>query len=104
MPELRQPSENKFDYGASAGQLGRVDPPLQIVHEHLDIELIVVHLAARPSHPPLSKTKNDWLEFFARSSGIIFDSPLIGHRFPDDEAGLLQLVETFSQQSWRDLR
>jgi len=63
--------------------------------------LVVVHLTARPSHSPLSKTKDDWLKFFAGGRGMIFDSPLIGHRFPDDEAGLLKLVETFGQQSWR---
>src|SRR5437870_9161294 len=95
MPELRQCPEQKFNYRVSAGQLGRVDPPLQIVHEHFDIELVVVHLTARPSHPPLSQTKDDWLKFFAGSSGMIFDSLLIGHRFPRDEAGFLKLVQTF---------
>src|SRR5207247_6082813 len=104
MPELWQRAEKEFDYRASARQLGRVDPPLQIEHEHFDVELVVVHLTARPSHPPLSKTENDWPEFFAGCSGMIFDAPLIQHRFPDDEAGFLKLVETFRQQGWRDLR
>jgi hypothetical protein len=48
------------------------------------IKTQLVHLTACPSHPPLSKAKDDWLKFFASSSGMIFDSPLIGHRFPDD--------------------
>src|ERR1700757_3173263 len=104
MPELWQAAKNEFNYRASTGQLGRVDPPLQIVHQHFDVELVVVHLTTRPFHPPLSKTKNDWFKFFAGSSGMIFDSPLIGYRFSDDEAGLFKLVETFGQQSWRDLR
>jgi hypothetical protein len=104
MPELRKRLEKEFNYRASAGQLLRIDPALQIVHEHLDVELVVVHLTARPSHSPFTKAEDDRLELFARSSGMIFDSPLIGHRFPDNEASLFKLVETFSQQSWRDLR
>src|SRR5215469_8777246 len=97
MPELRQRAEKEFNYRSPARQLLHIDPPLQIVHEHLDIELVVAHLTARPSHPPLSKSKNDWLEFFAGSSGMIFDSPLIGDRFPDNETGLFKLVEAFGQ-------
>jgi hypothetical protein len=93
MAELWEPVERKFNYRSSAGQLVRVDPPLQIVHEHFRVELVVIHLTARPSHSPLSKTKDDLLKLFAGSSGMIFDPPLIGHRFPDDEAGLFKLVE-----------
>jgi hypothetical protein len=92
MHELRQRAKKEFDYRASARQLSGVDPPLQIVHEHLDVELVLVHLAARPSHAPLSKTEDNWLQFFAGCSGMIFDSPLVGHRFPDDETGLFKLV------------
>ena len=103
MPELRQGAEKEFDYGAAPGQLVSVDPPLQIVHEHLHVELVVIHLTARPSHPPLSKSKDDWFEFLACSGGIIFDSLLTGHRFPHEKASLFKLVETFTQQGWRDL-
>src|SRR5215467_7226912 len=103
MPELRQRTEKELNYRSSAGQLVHINPTLQIVHEHLDVELVIVHLTARPSHPPLSKTKNDWLEFFARGSWMIFDSVLIGYRFSNEEASLFELVEAFAQQRWRDL-
>src|SRR5262249_9167153 len=44
MAKLRQRPEKEFDYGAAARQLARIDPPLQIVHEHFHVELIVIHL------------------------------------------------------------
>src|SRR5262245_6504284 len=103
MAELWQRAEKKFDYRAAAGQLAYIDPPLQIVHEHFHIEFVVVHLTARPSHPPLSKAKDDWFELFAGSSGIIFDSPLAARGFAHEEAGFFKLVKTSGQQSWGDL-
>ena len=95
MAELRQRAEIEFDYGASAGQLVSVDPALQIVHEHFDIEFVIIHLTTRPSHPPLSKTKDDWLQFLGGSGRMIFDSSLIWYRLAHDKTGLLQLIQTF---------
>ena len=103
-PNFGSARKKESNYRATAGQLIRVDPPPQIVHDHFDVELVVVHLTARPSHPPFAKTKNNWLQFFAGSSGMIFDSPLVRHRLPHDEAGLFKLVETLGQQRGRDLR
>ena len=77
---------------------------MQIVHEQFHVEFIIVHLAARPSHPPLAKTEDDWLEFLRRGHWLILRSPLIGHRFPNDKPAFLELVQAFGQQSRRDLR
>src|SRR6516165_3381574 len=100
MLELRQGAETEFNYRAAARQLGRIDPALQIVHEHFHIEFVVVHLTARPSHSPFTKAKDDWFEFLAGSSGIIFDSLLARHGFAHQETSLFKLFKTFGQQSW----
>jgi hypothetical protein len=104
MPKLWKTAEKELNHRSSTGELGNIDPAMQIVHEQFDVEFIIVHLAARPFHPPLAKSKDDWLEFLGRGHWLILCSPLIGHRFPNDKPAFLELVQAFGQQSRRDLR
>jgi hypothetical protein len=104
MPKLWKTAKKEFNYRSSTRELGSIDPAMQIVHEQFHVEFIIVHLAARPFHPPLAKTEDDWLEFLGRGHWLILRSPLIGHRFPNDKPAFLELVEALGQQSRGDLR
>jgi len=104
MPKLWKTAEKELNYSSSTRKLGSIDPAMQIVHEQFHVEFIIVHLVARPLHPPLAKTEDDWLEFLGRGHWLVLCSPLIGHRFPNDKPAFLELVQAFGQQSRRDLR
>ena len=104
MPKLWKTAKKELNYRSSTRELGSIDPAMQIVHEQFHVEFIIVHLAARPFHPPLAKTEDDWLQFLGRGHWLILRSPLIRHRFPNDKPTFLELVQAFGQQSRRDLR
>ena len=104
MPKLWKTAEKELNYRSSTRELGSIDSAMQIVHEHFHVEFIIVHLAARPFHPPLTKTEDEWLEFLGRGHWLILCPPLVGYRFPNDKPTFLELVQAFGQQSRRDLR
>jgi hypothetical protein len=104
VPKLWKTAEKKLDYRSSTRELRGIDPAMQIVHEQFHVQFIIVHLTARPSHSPLAKTEDDWLEFLGRGHWLILCSPLTKRRFPNDKTAFLELVQAFGQQSRRDLR
>jgi hypothetical protein len=104
MPKLWKTAEKEFDYRSSTWELGSIDPPMQIVHEQLHVQFVIVHLTACPPHSPFAETEDDWLKFPGRGHWLILSAPLPGRRFPNDEAAFLELVQALGQQGRRDLR
>jgi hypothetical protein len=104
MPKLWKTAKKELDYRSSTWELGSIDPAMQIVHEQLHVQFIIVHLTTCPSHSPFAETENDWLEFPGRGHWLILRAPLTGCCFPNDQTAFLELVQTLGQQSRRDLR
>ena len=75
---LVQIAKMKLNDCLAPWEFARIDPAIDIRHQHLDIQLIVSHLAACPTHAPFTDLHNDRIQFSTGLGKLVFVSALFG--------------------------